>query len=870
MSFRQYGGINYAARNNIVKNNYSNANNLSVMTKVGQPSSIINFESDLSANIIYSDLTVDNLTVKYDSNHKGILTVSDINSSSGIMYITNDITNPAATLRIVSSNFDKANFIQSGQTSDGGSAADLRFTSMNAGKEWMVITKEGKVGIGTPSPAKILDVNGDALINGLTVGKGSGSISTNTAIGYQALLNNDGGYQNTAIGYQASYYNNSGNYNTAVGYQASHYNSTGTYNTAVGYHALLNNKDGIYNTAFGAQALLDTTGSSNTAIGLNALCNNVGGYNNTAIGSESGCYYLTNCNNCTFIGYKASSNADYYSKSTAIGAESKITDSNQIMLGTSNENVIIPGKLSANSSSINDYQGAFYNSDIGEGTLLSANGNITEIKMNNNLGTHFSIQNTENSFRIRNSSSNPSPYTYDEGGDLMRITSATKETTFYGSTILNDGDITFRNTTGNYDNNIRQIIFDNGSTDSAYIKFVSVSGDNSYLEIETIDDLVPIHFTVNGNHLYEPKYGRMTLNTNGLSINYEQSSQQSTYALDVNGDALVNGLTVGRGPNSLPSNTAIGYKALTTNGAGIDNTAVGYQALLTNSVSSGNTALGVNALIYTTGSYNTAVGINALYNNNAGSNNTAIGCEAGYIRTYCNNCTFVGFQSTSSGDYSNSTALGCYATITDNNQIMLGTSTETVHIPGDLRAKKRIYIGEENPGNYSGAGGGDTAYLEYVAVNPGSGDEKTVLRIVVENDPTDNINLNPNGNVGINTDDPQYKLDVQGTLRVTGTCTALSFDAASDYRIKENVLNLAGDSNFIVDNLRPITYKNILSGKQDMGFIAHELQEHYPFLVSGEKDGTENQSVNYIGLIALLVKEIQELKQDIKILKTKL
>ena len=90
MSFRQYGGINYAARNNIVKNNYSNANNLSVMTKVGQPSSIINFESDLSANIIYSDLTVDNLTVKYNSNHKGILTVSDINemceNQNGLCY----------------------------------------------------------------------------------------------------------------------------------------------------------------------------------------------------------------------------------------------------------------------------------------------------------------------------------------------------------------------------------------------------------------------------------------------------------------------------------------------------------------------------------------------------------------------------------------------------------------------------------------------------------------------------------------------------------------------------------------------------------------------------------------------------------------
>ena len=70
-----------------------------------------------------------------------------------------------------------------------------------------------------------------------------------------------------------------------------------------------------------------------------------------------------------------------------------------------------------------------------------------------------------------------------------------------------------------------------------------------------------------------------------------------------------------------------------------------------------------------------------------------------------------------------------------------------------------------------------------------------------------------------------------------GTCKATTFEASSDYRIKENVLNLINDSSFTVDNLRPVTYKNILSGKQDIGLIAHELQEQYPFLVSGEKDG---------------------------------
>ena len=52
MSFRQYGGINYAARNNIVKNNFTNARNLSIMNKVGQPDSKINVESTLDVYAI--------------------------------------------------------------------------------------------------------------------------------------------------------------------------------------------------------------------------------------------------------------------------------------------------------------------------------------------------------------------------------------------------------------------------------------------------------------------------------------------------------------------------------------------------------------------------------------------------------------------------------------------------------------------------------------------------------------------------------------------------------------------------------------------------------------------------------------------------
>ena len=61
--------------------------------------------------------------------------------------------------------------------------------------------------------------------------------------------------------------------------------------------------------------------------------------------------------------------------------------------------------------------------------------------------------------------------------------------------------------------------------------------------------------------------------------------------------------------------------------------------------------------------------------------------------------------------------------------------------------------------------------------------------------------------------------------------------------------------------MKPIEY-DLLGGKHDMGFLAHEVQEIFPFLVTGEKDGEKTQSLNYNGLIAVLVKEIQELKKD--------
>ena len=70
--------------------------------------------------------------------------------------------------------------------------------------------------------------------------------------------------------------------------------------------------------------------------------------------------------------------------------------------------------------------------------------------------------------------------------------------------------------------------------------------------------------------------------------------------------------------------------------------------------------------------------------------------------------------------------------------------------------------------------------------------------------------------------------------------------------------------------MRPVTYINKQTNKQDIGIIAHELQEYYPELVFGEKDGPEIQSVNYIGLIPILISEIKNLKNKNVILENEI
>ena len=212
------------------------------------------------------------------------------------------------------------------------------------GSQWSVDSSginytSGNVGIGKDSSNNVaLDVSGNMAINGtintLTVGFGSGDISNNTVVGYQALQSNTTGSNNTATGYQALQ-DNTGNNNVGVGFRALYKNTTGhgntavgestiggplggvdmtgSYNVAMGEAALYQITDGSYNVATGSLAMYSNQGSANVAVGYRALNQNFDGSKNTALGHEAGLGQSISghlqISNTINIGYDTSCNA---------------------------------------------------------------------------------------------------------------------------------------------------------------------------------------------------------------------------------------------------------------------------------------------------------------------------------------------------------------------------------------------------------------------------------------------------------------------------------------------------------------------------------------------------------------------------------
>ena len=129
------------------------------------------------------------------------------------------------------------------------------------------------------------------------------------------------------------------------------------------------------------------------------------------------------------------------------------------------------------------------------------------------------------------------------------------------------------------------------------------------------------------------------------------------------------------------SSTQLGTNALLNlTSEGSSNTCVGVNSGYYTSSGDNNSSLGTYAMQNnSTGSDNTCIGYQAMVNGTTAIQNTIVGSSAGSSITNGSNNTLIGINSNSG--YSYSTAIGYNSTTTANNQVMLGTSAETVVIP---------------------------------------------------------------------------------------------------------------------------------------------------------------------------------------------
>jgi len=156
------------------------------------------------------------------------------------------------------------------------------------------------------------------------------------------------------------------------------------------------------------------------------------------------------------------------------------------------------------------------------------------------------------------------------------------------------------------------------------------------------------------------------------------------------------------GNDSLPAttgsrNTAVGYQTL---GAieglsgpvvtGDNNNAFGWRALNKIQDGAANIAIGAGSLRdVVSADNNIAVGFRAGEKHVTGDSNIFIGYQANFDETSAGNeCIYIGANTNTDGNgpYTKSIAIGSGAQITSDNEIVLGTSAETVTIPGNLNA----------------------------------------------------------------------------------------------------------------------------------------------------------------------------------------
>jgi hypothetical protein len=104
-----------------------------------------------------------------------------------------------------------------------------------------------------------------------------------------------------------------------------------------------------------------------------------------------------------------------------------------------------------------------------------------------------------------------------------------------------------------------------------------------------------------------------------------------------------------------------------------------------------------------------------------------------------------------------------------------------------------------------------------------------------------------------------------GEIYANSGRTNLVYSTSSDYRLKEDLKTFKAVD--IINQIPVYDFKWKETDFRDYGVLAHEMQVVLPGLVKGDKDGEENQTVDYMAIVPILMQSIKELKAEIELLK---
>ena len=289
-----------------------------------------------------------------------------------------------------------------------------------------------------------------------------------------------------------------------------------------------------------------------------------------------------------------------------------------------------------------------------------------------------------------------------------------------------------------------------------------------------------------------------------------------------------------------------------------------------NTNASGNSSTAMGNSTTASGTNSTAMGSN---NTASGTSSTAMGRGTVASGSYS---TSLGELSTASG--SRSLAAGQHASATAANSIAIGHAAiasgyGSIALGGEGNESAGLYstamgrytkahsVGELTIGsfntNYNPVGGAstwDNLDRLFVIGNGTSQNSRSNAFLVLKN-----------GNTTING-----QLNVNGNIFASGTITS-----SSDLRYKQNINSLDNALEKVL-KLRGVSYNfkveeysnKKFPAETQIGFIAQELLEIYPQLISKDKEGY--YSVDYSKISPILVEAIKEQQKKIDKLETEL